>query len=52
MTVSTTMIGLLTVMWAETMGTGGDVLKDGPPIGGLVTSTILTLLAKPVIYIL
>ena len=52
MTVLTTMIGLLPLMFAETMGTGGDVLKRmaAPMIGGLVTSTVLTLLVKPAIY--
>ena len=52
MTVLTTMIGLMPIMFAETMGTGGDVLKRmaAPMIGGLVTSTVLTLLVKPAIY--
>jgi len=52
MTVLTTMMGLLPIMWAETMGTGGDVMKRmaAPMIGGLVTSTVLTLLVIPAIY--
>ena len=52
MTVLTTMLGLLPIMWAETMGTGGDVMKRmaAPMIGGLVTSTVLTLLVIPAIY--
>ncbi len=39
-------------MWAETMGTGAGVTKRiaAPMIGGLVTSTILTLVVIPAIY--
>lgn len=45
MTVATTMLGLLPIMWAPTMGTGAGVTKRiaAPMIGGLVTSTLLTL---------
>jgi Cu(I)/Ag(I) efflux system membrane protein CusA/SilA len=50
MTVSTTLIGLLTVMsGAET---GSQVMKRiaAPMVGGLVSSTFLTLLIIPAIY--
>ncbi|MCH7824312.1 MAG: efflux RND transporter permease subunit [Acidobacteria bacterium] len=52
MTVATTMLALLPIMWAETMGTGAGVTKRiaAPMIGGLVTSTILTLVVIPAIY--
>ena len=50
MTVSAIIGGLLPIMW--TTGTGADVMKRiaAPMIGGMVTSTILTLLVIPVIY--
>ena len=50
MTVSTTLIGLLTVMsGAET---GSQVMKRiaAPMVGGLVSSTVLTLVILPAIY--
>jgi len=52
MTVATTMLALLPIMWAETMGTGAGVTKRiaAPMIGGLVTSTVLTLVVIPAIY--
>src|SRR5213083_1377510 len=52
MTVSAIIGGLLPIMW--TTGTGADVMKRiaAPMIGGMVTSTILTLLVIPVIYAL
>ena len=42
--------GLLPIMW--TTGTGADVMKRiaAPMIGGMVSSTILTLLVIPVLY--
>lgn len=50
MTVSTTILGLLPIMWST--GAGADVMKRiaAPMVGGLVTSTILTLLVIPAIY--
>ncbi len=51
MTVSTTIIGLLPIMWNQ--GTGADVMKriSAPMIGGMVTSTVLTLIVIPIIYV-
>jgi Cu(I)/Ag(I) efflux system membrane protein CusA/SilA len=50
MTVATTIMGLLPLMWM--MGTGARPMKRmaAPMIGGLVSSTILTLIVIPVIY--
>jgi Cu(I)/Ag(I) efflux system membrane protein CusA/SilA len=50
MTVSTTLIGLLPVMLGTE--TGSQVMKRiaAPMVGGLVTSTVLTLVILPVIY--
>ncbi|MBW1789071.1 MAG: efflux RND transporter permease subunit [Deltaproteobacteria bacterium] len=50
MTVSTTLIGLLTVMAGAEAGS--QVMKRiaAPMVGGLVTSTVLTLLIIPAIY--
>ncbi|MEQ9497550.1 MAG: CusA/CzcA family heavy metal efflux RND transporter [Deltaproteobacteria bacterium] len=50
MTVATTLIGLLPVMAGA--GTGAETMKRiaAPMVGGLVTSTILTLVIIPVIY--
>jgi Cu(I)/Ag(I) efflux system membrane protein CusA/SilA len=50
MTVSTTIIGLLPIMWS--VGTGSQVMKRiaAPMVGGLVTSTLLTLIVIPAIY--
>ncbi len=50
MTVGTTMIGLLPVMFIK--GAGSQVMQRiaAPMIGGLVTSTILTLVVIPVIF--
>ena len=52
MTVGTTMIGLLPVMFIQ--GAGAQVMQRiaAPMIGGLVTSTILTLVVIPVIFAL
>lgn len=52
MTVSTTIVGLLPIMWGH--GTGSQVMKRiaAPMVGGLITSTILTLLVIPAIYYL
>ncbi len=50
MTVMTMILGLLPLLWSH--GTGADVMKRiaAPMIGGLVTSTILTLVIIPAIY--
>ena len=52
MTVSTTILALLPIMWASTVGTGAGVTKRiaAPMIGGLVSSTVLTLIVIPVVY--
>ncbi|MBI5235503.1 MAG: efflux RND transporter permease subunit [Deltaproteobacteria bacterium] len=52
MTVGTTIIGLLPIMWS--VGTGADVMKRiaAPMVGGLFSSVLLELLALPVIYFL
>ncbi|HXS15786.1 MAG TPA: efflux RND transporter permease subunit, partial [Polyangiaceae bacterium] len=50
MTVSTMLLGLVPLLWAE--GSGADVMKRiaAPMVGGLVTSAFLTLEIIPVIY--
>ncbi|MBU1171907.1 MAG: efflux RND transporter permease subunit [Proteobacteria bacterium] len=50
MTVSTTLIGLLPVMWGSE--TGSEIMKRiaAPMVGGLISSTILTLVIIPAIY--
>ncbi len=50
MTVAAIMGGLLPIMW--TTGTGADVMQRiaAPMIGGMVSSTVLTLLVIPVLY--
>ncbi len=50
MTVAAIMGGLLPIMW--TTGTGADVMKRiaAPMIGGMVSSTVLTLIVVPVLY--
>jgi Cu(I)/Ag(I) efflux system membrane protein CusA/SilA len=50
MTVSTMLLGLVPLLWAE--GSGADVMKRvaAPMVGGLFTSTFLTLELIPVIY--
>ncbi|MEZ4701119.1 MAG: efflux RND transporter permease subunit [Rhodothermales bacterium] len=50
MTVVSTMAGLIPIMWGA--GTGSDVMKRiaAPMIGGMVSSTVLTLLVIPAIY--
>ena len=52
MTVATTVIGLLPLLWAT--GTGSDVMKPiaVPLIGGMVTSTIHVLLVTPIIFLI
>jgi len=50
MTVTTMLVGLVPLLWAD--GTGADVMKRiaAPMVGGLLTSAILTLEILPVIY--
>jgi Cu(I)/Ag(I) efflux system membrane protein CusA/SilA len=50
MTVATTFIGLVPIMWAT--GAGSDVMKRiaAPVIGGVLTSFVLELLVYPAIY--
>ncbi|MGI8619031.1 MAG: efflux RND transporter permease subunit, partial [Gemmatimonadaceae bacterium] len=50
MTVTAIMAGLLPIMWSA--GAGADVMKRiaAPMIGGMVTSTVLTLVVIPAIY--
>ncbi len=51
MTVASTMFGLLPIMWAT--GSGADTMKRiaAPMVGGMVTSTALTLLVIPALYV-
>ena len=50
MTVATTFLGLVPIMWS--LGTGADVMKRiaAPMIGGIFTSFLLELLVYPGIY--
>jgi Cu(I)/Ag(I) efflux system membrane protein CusA/SilA len=50
MTVATTFLGLVPIMWS--LGTGSDVMKRiaAPMIGGIFTSFLLELLVYPAIY--
>ncbi|HEV2641191.1 MAG TPA: efflux RND transporter permease subunit, partial [Candidatus Elarobacter sp.] len=50
MTVTAIMAGLVPILWSQ--GTGADVMKRvaAPMVGGMVTSTVLTLVVIPVIY--
>ncbi|MFC1628405.1 efflux RND transporter permease subunit [Gemmatimonadota bacterium] len=50
MTVATSLIGLLPIMWST--GTGSDVMKPiaTPVVGGIVTSLILILIVLPVFW--
>ncbi|MBD3234178.1 MAG: CusA/CzcA family heavy metal efflux RND transporter [candidate division Zixibacteria bacterium] len=52
MTVSTTLIALLPIMFGH--GTGSEVMQRiaAPMIGGLISSTILTLIIVPVLYLM
>jgi copper/silver efflux system protein len=52
MTASAILIGLLPIMWGH--GAGADVMKRiaAPMIGGMISSTLLTLLVIPAIYAL
>jgi Cu(I)/Ag(I) efflux system membrane protein CusA/SilA len=50
MTVAAIMLGLLPALWSH--GTGAEVMQRiaAPMVGGMVTSTVLTLLVIPVLY--
>ena len=50
MTVVAIMAGLLPIMWSH--GTGSEVMRRiaAPMVGGMVSSTVLTLVVIPVIY--
>ncbi len=50
MTVATTFLGLVPIMWA--VGTGSDVMKRiaAPLIGGILTSFVLELVVYPPVY--
>lgn len=50
MTVATSMVGLIPVMWAT--GTGSDMMKPltAPMIGGLITSAIHVLVVTPILF--
>jgi Cu(I)/Ag(I) efflux system membrane protein CusA/SilA len=52
MTVATTLIGLLPIMFG--IGTGSEIMKRiaAPMVGGLISSTLLTLLILPAIFYL
>jgi Cu(I)/Ag(I) efflux system membrane protein CusA/SilA len=50
MTVSAIMAGLIPILWSQ--GAGADVMKRiaAPMVGGMLTSTVLTLVVIPAIY--
>jgi len=52
MTVLAIMLGLLPALWSH--GTGAEVMQRiaAPMVGGMITSTMLTLLVIPVVYFL
>jgi Cu(I)/Ag(I) efflux system membrane protein CusA/SilA len=52
MTITTTIVGLLPILWSQ--GTGADVMKRiaTPMVGGLVTSGIMELAIYPIIFYL
>ena len=54
MTVLTTFIGLLPIMWAQTFELGADVMKRiaAPMVGGIFTSFLMELLVYPAIYLI
>ena len=51
MTASAILFGLLPIMWSH--GTGADVMKRiaAPMIGGMLTTTLLTLFVIPAVYV-
>jgi Cu(I)/Ag(I) efflux system membrane protein CusA/SilA len=52
MTVATTMIGLLPIMYGTETGTRIMKRIAAPMVGGLVSSTLLTLVLLPAMYLL
>ena len=54
MTVGTTFIGLLPIMWAQTQELGADVTKRiaAPLVGGILVSFVVELVVYPAIYFL
>jgi Cu(I)/Ag(I) efflux system membrane protein CusA/SilA len=52
MTVATIILGLMPILWGH--GTGSEVMKRiaVPMVGGMVTSTLLTLVVIPALYLL
>jgi Cu(I)/Ag(I) efflux system membrane protein CusA/SilA len=52
MTVVAIIAGLLPIMWGT--GTGSEVMRRiaAPMVGGMISSTILTLIVIPAIYML
>ena len=52
MTVTAIMAGLLPILWGS--GTGASVMKRiaAPMVGGMVTSTLLTLFVIPTLYLM
>ncbi|MDH3456768.1 MAG: CusA/CzcA family heavy metal efflux RND transporter [Gemmatimonadota bacterium] len=52
MTVLAITLGLAPILWSR--GTGADVMKRiaAPMVGGMVTSTVLTLIVLPAVYLL
>ncbi|HPS79811.1 MAG TPA: efflux RND transporter permease subunit, partial [Thermoanaerobaculaceae bacterium] len=52
MTVTTSFMGLMPIMWS--IGTGADMMKRiaAPMVGGLATSFLLELLVYPPVYLL
>jgi len=52
MTVGTTFLGLLPIMWAASWEAGADVMKRiaAPMVGGIFSSFALELLVYPAIY--
>jgi Cu(I)/Ag(I) efflux system membrane protein CusA/SilA len=52
MTVATIILGLMPILWGH--GTGSEVMRRiaAPMVGGMVTSTLLTLVVIPALYLL
>jgi Cu(I)/Ag(I) efflux system membrane protein CusA/SilA len=52
MTVLTVIAGLMPILWSD--GTGADVMKRiaAPMVGGMVSSTVLTLVVIPALYLI
>lgn len=52
MTVSTTIMGLVPIMWATEVGS--DIMQPiaAPMIGGMISSTVLTLIVIPCVYMI